>query len=102
MLPNTIDKRTIITCPHCKAEYLAGEIFMPGSLIGQPTDIVKDSFGKIIYADYEPEDRKPDFTEHFVCEYCDKPFVVEATITYKSMVEAPEADFSQKYVSLLD
>jgi len=95
-------KTPVIRCPHCGAEYLPGEIYMPGSLIGQPDDIVKDAVGKIIYEDYSTEAREPDMIEHFICEFCDKPFVIEATTTYKSMKEAPEADFSTQYVPLLD
>lgn len=95
-------KTPVIRCPHCNAEYLPGEIYMPGSLIGQPSEIVKDSFGKIIYEDYMTESKEPCFNEAFICEYCEKPFVVEATVTYKAKEEAPENDFSTKYVSLLD
>ena len=40
--------------------------------------------------------------EHFMCDYCDKPFIIEATITYKTREEAPEADFTSQYVNLLD
>jgi DNA-directed RNA polymerase subunit RPC12/RpoP len=94
-------KTSIIRCPHCGAEYLPGEVYMPGDLIGQPDDIVKDSLGKIIYEDY-PEDREPNMTEHFTCEYCEKPFIIEASVTYKTKEEAPERDFTTKYVSLLD
>jgi hypothetical protein len=75
---------------------------MPGSIIGQPDEVIRDSFGKIIYEDYYSDLREPNMTEHFICEYCDKPFVIEATITYKAMEEAPEKDFSTQYVSLLD
>ena len=95
-------KTPVIRCPHCGTEYLPGEIYMPGSLIGQPDEIVKDGLGKIIYEDYTTEDRAPDMVEHFTCESCDKPFVVEATVTYKVKEEAPERDFSSQYVSLLD
>lgn len=95
-------KTTIIRCPHCGAEYLPGEIYMPGSLIGQPTDVVRDSLGKIIYEDYDPVDREPDPVEHFTCEYCEKPFIVEAVVTYKTKEESPERDFQSQYVSLLD
>lgn len=95
-------KTPVIRCPHCGAEYLPGEIYMPGSLIGQPDDIVKDAVGKIIYEDYSTEAREPDMIERYICDYCEKPFVVEATITYKSMKESPEKDFSTQYVSLLD
>jgi hypothetical protein len=95
-------KSHTIRCPHCGAEYLPGEIYMPGSLIGQPDEVVRDSFGKIIYEDYYTATREPDMMESFVCEYCEKPFIIEATVTYKVKEEAPERDFSTKYVSLLD
>ena len=97
-----VHKTAIISCPHCHAEYLPGEIYMPNSLVGQPDDLVKDSFGKILYEDYYTSDRTPDMVEHFTCEYCEKPFIVEATVTYKTKAEAPEADFGTQYVSLLD
>ena len=40
--------------------------------------------------------------EQFICDYCNKPFIVEATVTYKTRAEEPEKDFSTQYVSLLD
>jgi hypothetical protein len=95
-------KTPVIRCPHCGGEYLTGEVYLPGSLIGQPDEVIRDSFGKIIYEDYTEETREPDMIEHFVCEYCDKPFIVEATVTYRTKEEAPENDFTTKYVSLLD
>ena len=101
MCSNTSRKTAVIKCPHCGAQYLPAEIYMPEAFTGHPDDIVKDSFGKILYEDY-PEGREPDMLEHFVCEYCEKPFVIEATVTYKSMAEEPEKDFTTQYVSLLD
>ncbi len=95
-------KTPVIKCPHCGAEYLPGEIYMPGSLIGQPDDLVKDSLGRILYEDYLNESREPNMIEHFTCEFCDKPFVIEATVAYKTREEAPERDFGSQYVSLLD
>lgn len=95
-------KTAIIRCPHCGSEYLPGEIYLPGSLIGQPDDIVKDSLGKILYEDYSTEDREPNMIEHFICEQCEKPFIIEASVTYRTREEAPENDFTTKYVSLLD
>lgn len=100
MCSNNTRKSVNFKCVHCGAQYLPGEVYMPGALIGQPEDIVKDSFGKILYEDY-PADKEPCMVEHFICDYCDKPFIVEATITYKTMAEAPEADFTTQYVSLL-
>ena len=100
MLDNN-KKTPIIRCVHCGAQYLPAEIFIPGAFLGRPDDIVKDSFGKIIYEDYEPC-KEPDMIERYTCDYCDKPFVVEATLTYKTMAEEPERDFGTQYVSLLD
>ena len=95
-------KTPVIRCPYCGAEYLPGELYKPGSLIGQPDEIVKDCFGRIIYEVYYKETQEPDLIEHYICDYCDKPFVIEANITYKAKEEAPENDFTTKYVSLLD
>ena len=100
MCSNTTRKTPIIKCPHCGAQYLPGEIYMPGALIGQPDDIVKDSLGKILYEDY-PEDKEPELIEHYTCDICNKPFVIEATVTYKTMTEEPERDFTEQYVSLI-
>ena len=101
-LNNDIDKKTIIECKHCKAQYLIGEIFMPGAIIGKPVDVVKDSLGKIIYVDYKTEDNVPCNTEHFVCEYCGKPAMLTAELIVKTAKEAPENDFQNQYVPLLD
>lgn len=91
-----------IECPHCRAQYLPGEIYMPGALIGQPPEIVKDALGKIVYVDYQKVDNMPTMVERFTCEYCDKSFEVEAgPVTYKSRNVPQEEDFSTGYVSLL-
>ena len=95
-------KSPVIRCPHCGSEYLPGEIYLPGSLIGQPDEVIRDSFGKIIYEDYYKKEHEPDLFEHYICDSCNKPFIIEATVTYKAKEEAPENDFSTKYVSLLD
>jgi hypothetical protein len=100
MCSNTTCKTPIIRCVHCGAQYLPGEIYMPGALIGQPEDLVKDSLGKILYEDYSV-DKEPNMIEHFICDVCNKPFIVEATVTYKTMAEAPEKDFSTEYVPLM-
>jgi hypothetical protein len=95
-------KAPLIKCVHCGAEYIPGEIYMPGALIGQPDDIVRDTVGKLLYEDYFSEDREPNPIEHYTCDYCNKPFIVEAIITNKTREEAPEKDFGTQYVSLLD
>lgn len=95
-----LDKSTIITCIHCGAEYLAGEVYMPGALIGQPTQgVVRDVLGKIICVEY-PDGKEPNKREHFTCEYCNKPFIITADIVYKSTEIPQEEDFSTEYVPL--
>jgi DNA-directed RNA polymerase subunit RPC12/RpoP len=101
MCSNTTRKTPIIKCPNCGAQFLPGEIYMPGAFIGKPEDIVKDSLGKILYEDY-PEGGEPNMLESYICDYCNKPFIIEATVTYKTSEETPEKDFSQQYVSLID
>ena len=62
-----------------------------------------DHFGGFpVSQDYYTPDREPSLTESFTCEYCDKPFIIEATVTYKTKEEVPEKDFQEQYVSLLD
>ena len=100
-IKKTSPVHTAIKCPHCGWEYVPCEIFLPGELTGKTDNVIKDALGKIIYEDYE-EDQEPDQTEHFVCEHCNKSFVIEATTTYKTRKEDEELDFSSPYVSLLD
>ena len=92
-----------LECPFCHAQYLPGEIYMPGALIGQPSDIVKDADGKIICVDYKKVDSMPNSKETFICEYCDQPFDVDAGyIAYKTTKADPGKNFKTQYVSLID
>lgn len=93
--------RLIITCPHCGAQYVASEIFMPGDLEGKTETVIKDALNKVIYQEYE-EDSEPCQAEHYVCDHCNKPFIVEPTISFKVRKEEEQLDFSEQSVSLLD
>lgn len=97
----TINKESLIVCPHCGTEYLPEEIFTYSSFLGKPKNIVKDALGKIIYLEYE-EDRKPDFTEHFICDSCNKSFVTEIKLISSTREELEELDFTNPYTSFLD
>ena len=74
---------------------------MPGQLIGKPETVIRDALGKIIYQEYDDEEL-PNQTEHYFCDSCGKPFVVEPVITYKVRKEDEALDFSEQSVSLLD
>ena len=91
----------VIVCPHCKCQYHPAEIFYPDDYAGKPMNVIRDALGKILYVEYQ-DGYEPVATEHFVCEECGKPFVVENTVSYKVKKEAEELDFSTDKVSLLD
>lgn len=89
-----------IKCPHCGYEYVPSEIFLPGDFLGRPESLIRDALGKIIYLEYR-EGYEPLQSEQYICDSCDKPFVVEPVITYKVKKEIEELDFSKECVSLL-
>ena len=91
----------MIRCPHCGYEYAPAEIFMPGDLVGNPETVIRDALGKVIYQEYDDEDL-PAQVEHYVCDNCGKPFIVEPVITYKVRKEDEASDFSDLSASLLD
>lgn len=94
-------KWPVITCPHCGYQYVPADIFYPGELIGKPEQVIRDALGKIIYQEYDDEEL-PGQIEHYVCDECGKPFIVEPVITYKVRKEDEALDFSEQSVSLLD
>lgn len=89
-------KDTVIKCPYCNWEYLPGEIYLPKYFLGQPTDIFRLVDGKIDYEFGTPQD----LTEHFICDKCNKPFTVSASITYK-VTKDDQFDFDSDYTSEL-
>lgn len=81
-------KTEIIKCPYCGAEYLPEEIFMGDEFLGN-REIVKDENGKItIVGGIEPE-----LSSSYVCDCCNKRFIVKATVTYEVMKD----DFEEEY-----
>lgn len=99
-MKNTSNQRPVIKCPHCGYEYLPGEIFMPNNFLGQPRHIVRDALGKILYEEYI-EDKELVSTEKYVCDSCNKTFITEAIISFKTKAEEEELDFSSEFTSLI-
>lgn len=87
--------KNIIKCPHCQAEYLPAEIFLPNSLLGRPRDIHKDLNGKII--EYLGTDM--DLSESYRCDYCDRKFTVNAHV--KFYADSKVKDFGKKHKTTL-
>lgn len=69
-----------IVCPHCGAEYTPAEIYIPSSLIKDPGYISRDDNNKIL----ETENPALDSTETFVCDFCNREFVIEASINFST------------------
>lgn len=83
--------KQIITCPHCGAQYLPAEIFLPKSLLGNPKDIEKDCYGKIVYY----SGHEMDMRESYVCDYCGNTIRVEATVEFRPMGDTRK--FNEEY-----
>lgn len=84
--------RPTIKCPYCGAEYLPSEIFMPETLLDKSAIINKDSNGKIENVKGE----EAELRESYICDYCDKEFVVYASIMYNTSKEDIEEDYVTK------
>lgn len=67
-----------IKCPHCQAEYLPAEIFLPNSLLGKPREIEKDANGQIIQ--YLGTNMDP--IESYRCDFCNRKFNVEMSVKF--------------------
>ena len=85
-----------IICPHCGAEYLPQEIYIPSDFLPRFEDLVKDDEGKIV-AGYE---QPMNLHEEYTCDYCGHRFQVTAKVEFfTSAVE--KHDFNFNYESPL-
>jgi hypothetical protein len=81
----------VIKCPHCRCEYLPGEIFNPTYFLGQPTDVIRNGYGEVLgHMGVEQ-----DTTETFICGKCEKEFKVTAKISYVFEEEEKDDLFEQ-------
>lgn len=90
----------IIKCPHCGWNYTPAELFHPHDYAGEPTTILRDALGKILYHDYR-SGYEPEMQADYICDGCNKKFIVNMSVSYKARKESEELDFSETTVSLL-
>lgn len=83
-----------IICPNCGKEYFPGEIYLPKYFLGQPKQVERDVYGKIVYN----EGIDQDTNETFVCDECNKKFKVWADINYNVTLDE-RTDFNTDYIS---
>ena len=99
---SSLDKtKQYIKCPHCGYEYTPAEIMLPSDFLGRPETLLRDALGKILHLEYE-EANEPLQTETYICDGCNKQFVVEPHVTYKVKKEIEELDFTTTTVSLFN
>ena len=82
-----------IKCPYCGYEYLPGEIYVPNNFLGKPNKIIRDE-GKI----YSFEGIQQDLTESYICDNCNKNFLVIAKVTFETHKD-PKETFEEEYIS---
>ena len=86
----------IIECPHCGAEYLPAEIFLPFNYFNKPFFIKKDENGKII----NQLDGELNLQEKYICDHCNKLFEINSKIIFETIAVIEEnfsEDFSVKF-----
>lgn len=83
-----------IKCPVCGREYMTGEIFLPYSFVGQPTDIVRGYDENILM--YEGTDM--DLKEEYICDKCNTKLNIKAVVTFK-VEQAKDFFDDDSYVS---
>ena len=89
-----MDKRHIIKCPHCGAEYLPEEIFYPDSVFNKNLKVVRDEEGKIVFTNEDSFD----LSESFECEHCGKEFIVESKVTFETHAVKEKSLFEEETI----
>lgn len=84
-----------ISCPKCKCQYLPGEIFDPKHFLGQPRNVIRNTFGEILGYDGIPTDLE----ETFVCENCNTTFNVIAKVSYETF-DANDISNNEKQLTM--
>ena len=81
--------KIVVVCPHCGSEYLPSEILMEDGLLGDVSNIVKTSQGKIVGYSGTSLNIK----DEYVCDYCNKPFEVRGKLHLESF---PKEEFDEE------
>lgn len=90
------NKPLLIKCPHCGAEYLPAEIYIPTDFLPKCKDVVKDASGKFITCSAG----NMNTAEEYTCDYCGHRFTVEAMLTFDTSINELH-DYNYDYSSPL-
>lgn len=88
-------EKHIVKCPHCGAEYLPNELYIPDEFFTK-TSALKDEQGKILGNVSETLNTE----EEYCCDVCSKTFKVKATVSFTT--EEVKDDFDEDYVVTLN
>ncbi len=85
-----------IKCPHCGAEYMPSEIYIPSDFLPKFEDLTKDDDGKIV-AVYE---RPMNLDEEYTCDKCGHRFAIHAKVEFTTEISTNH-DYNFNYESPL-
>ena len=85
-----------IKCPHCGAEYLPTEIYIPTDFLPKCKDVTRDEQGVLVAGHVN----NMNLHEEYTCDYCGHRFSVDAEV--KFVTSATELhDYNFNYESPL-
>ena len=79
-----------IECPHCGRQYLPGEIYLPNHFLGQPKNVERDIYGKVLSNDGIMQDLR----EEYICDGCGRLMKIQANVKFNVQVEEEKAEYT--------
>ena len=70
----------IIKCPHCGAEYIPSEIFIPSDFLPKCKDVTRDNRGILVAGHVN----NMNCHEEYTCDYCGHRFAIDAEVNFKT------------------
>ena len=84
----------LVKCPHCNAEYVPSEIYLPKYFLGIPKYIHRNEENKITGI----TGSDMDLNETYQCDFCGNKFSVKAKVTF-STKEVKSINMDEDYIS---
>jgi len=84
----------IIKCPHCGAEYLPVEIYIPEDFLPESEDITRDEQGHLVAC----HEGSMNLQEDYTCDYCGHRFTVLADVKFNTSINELH-DYNYDYKS---
>ena len=83
-----------IICPCCGEQFLPAEVYLPDSFLGKPTEIIRNTSGKIDFF----FGNNMDLDEEYVCDNCSNKFKIHANVSFET-TSVKEKDRPAKHIT---